>query len=288
MCIGFGVMYLRILTYNTRGLPWIQNQSVDICEWLIRQKVGLICLQEVFLPTVRTYYKEQLERAGYKVYIPLDEGVSWLNSGLLTAILLSDYVGVSDCFYPYLTYHNVEIFANKGFYATTVVHKASGHNICFVNTHMQSDTEITLFLGKDGTHSVRKAQHQQLVDRLKGSADPVILIGDLNIEHSPLSSIRYMTLVEDSRLQKATFYSTGENLDHCAWFPLEWAHTDAIRGCSFCDFNRRGPRLTQCQIYQVPWSDHAPVLFSVYIPLSLWKPRNTLTLRSAVAPQAPR
>jgi exonuclease III len=277
-------MYVSILTYNTRGLPWVKDQSVGICSWLIRRRPGLLCLQEVFLPTTRAYYKEQLERVGYRVYVPSDEGVTLVNSGLLTAILVSEYTGISDCFYPYLTYHNVEIFANKGFYVTWIMHRASGRRLYLVNTHMQSDTEITWFLGRHGTYAVRKAQHQQLVDTLKNTKDPVVLVGDLNSEHSPLSSVRYMSLVDDSRLQKATFYSTGENLDHCAWFPLEWAHSDEIKGCAFCDFNHRGPRLTQCQIYQVPWSDHAPVIFSLVVPFDLWKPRNAgLTRLAATA-----
>jgi len=36
--------------------------------------------------------------------------------------------------------------------------------------------------------------------------------------------------------------------------------------CSFCDFNRRGPRIVQCEVYQVPFSDHAPFRFSLFVP----------------------
>jgi hypothetical protein len=221
----------------------------------------------VFRPRVLAYFKEKLEAVGYSVCLPKDDDVTLMKSGLLTACLVSEYEVLSTCFYPYLAFHNVEIFANKGFQTLTLRDRRCGRTFILANTHMQSDTEVTWFLGREGTYAVRKAQHQQIVDALMTAHDPAFLIGDLNIEHSPHSSVRYMTLPDESRLQKSTFYSTGENLDHCAWFPLQWAATLASGpGCSFCDFNRRGPRMTRCIIYQLPLSDHAPVKFTFVIP----------------------
>ena len=260
-------MNVSVLTYNIRGLPWINDQSVAICDWILSKRPPIVCLQEVFRPSVRLYIQRRLEAAGYVVCIPKDDNVTLLNSGLLTACLLSEFLVLTAGFYPYLAYHNLEIFANKGFQTLTLRSRISGRTFIIANTHMQSDTEVTWFLGREGTYAVRKAQHQQIVDTLMTAKDPAFLIGDLNIEHSPHSSVRYMTLPDESRLQKSTFYPTGENLDHCAWFPLQWAAALASGpGCSFCDFNRRGPRMTRCEIYQLPFSDHAPVCFTFKIP----------------------
>ena len=262
-------MNVSVLTYNIRGLPWVRDQSVAICDWILTQRPSILCLQEVFRPRVRKYFKTHLEAAGYVVCIPHDEDVTLMNSGLLTACLSSDYMILSSCFYPYLAFHNLEIFANKGFQTLVLRAHVSGRTCILANTHMQSDTEVTWFLGREGTYAVRKAQHQQIVDTLMLEPHPAFLIGDLNIEHSPHSSVRYMTLPDESRLQKSTFYSTGENLDHCAWFPLQWSMAMALingSSCSFCDFNRRGPRMTRCEIHQLHLSDHAPVLFSFVVP----------------------
>jgi hypothetical protein len=265
-------MKVSVLTYNIRGLPWVCDQSVAICDWILSQRPPIVCLQEVFRPRVLLYFKTKLENAGYMVCLPKDDDVTLMKSGLLTACLRSDYDVMSSCFYPYLAFHNLEIFANKGFQTLLLRSRVSGNTFILANTHMQSDTEVTWFLGREGTYAVRKAQHQQIVDTLMTAKYPAFLIGDLNIEHSPHSSVRYMTLPDESRLQKSTFYSTGENLDHCAWFPLQWApwtRSAALStgdACSFCDFNRRGPRMTRCIIYQLPLSDHAPVHFTFVIP----------------------
>ena len=257
-------MFLTILTYNTHGLPWSRDTSVDICEWLKSQRAHVICLQEVFVEANRTYYREQLERSGYHVLLPKDCDVALVTSGLLTAVLSSKFELISDCFYPYLHYHNVEIFANKGFHAVTVRERLTRRRLIIANTHMQSDTEMKWIFGRKVTAEVRKAQHQQILDSLK-TPDAVLVVGDMNAERSPHSLVRYMTLIDDSRLQKSTFYETGEDLDHVGWFPLQWARPN----CPFCDFVRRGPRLTNCKVFQKPWSDHAPVIFSIFMPLMM-------------------
>ena len=272
-------MFLTILTYNTHGLPWSRDTSVEICEWLKVQRPLVICLQEVFVEANRQYYKEHLERNGYRVLIPRDLGVTLVNSGLLTAFLTSRFDYVSECFYPYLDYHNVEIFANKGFFAVTIKEHVSRRVVIITNTHMQSDTELEWIFGRKVTYNIRKAQHQQILKALSGLNAAVLVVGDMNCERSPESLIRYMTLVDESRLKKATFYSTGEDLDHVAWFPLQWARPD----CQFCDFIRRGPRLLGCQVFQKPWSDHAPVVFSVFLPLMLVHPGNAAATSSASA-----
>jgi exonuclease III len=259
-------MFLTVLTYNTHGLPWSRDTSVEICEWLKERRPQVICLQEVFVEANRQYYKEHLERNGYKVCVPRDRGVALVTSGLLTAFLTSRFDFINECFYPYLDYHNVEIFANKGFYAVTIRERASRRIVVITNTHTQSDTELKWIIGTKATYNIRKAQHQQILNTLT-TKNAVLIVGDMNCERSPEPLIRYMMPVDESRLKKATFYSTGEDLDHIAWFPLQWARPD----CQFCDFVRRGPRLMNCQVFQKPWSDHAPVLFSVFLPLMVSK-----------------
>jgi len=259
-------MFLTVLTYNTHGLPWSRDTSVEICEWLKTRRPQVICLQEVFVEANRKYYKEHLERNGYRVCIPRDTGVSLVTSGLLTAFLTSRFEHINECFYPFLAYHNVEIFANKGFFSIILRDRLTRRVLVIANTHTQSDTELKWIFGTKVTHNIRKAQHKQMLDTLT-TRNPVLIVGDMNCERSPESLIRYMTLVDDSRIKKSTFYSTGEDLDHIAWFPLQWARPK----CQFCDFVRNGPRLINCQVYQKPWSDHAPVLFSLFLPLMLNK-----------------
>ena len=259
-------MFLTVLTYNTHGLPWSRDTSVEICEWLKERRPQIICLQEVFVNANRQYYKEHLERNGYRVCLPRDGGVAVVNSGLLTAFLSVRFEYVNECFYPYLDYHNIEIFANKGFYTTTLRERMSRRVVVIANTHTQSDTELGWIIGRKGTHAIRKAQHQQILNTLT-TKEAVLIVGDMNCERSPEPLIRYMTPVDESRLKKATFYSTGEDLDHIAWFPLQWTRPN----CKFCDFVRQGPRLMNCQVFQKPWSDHAPVLFSVFLPLMMAK-----------------
>jgi hypothetical protein len=271
-------MFLTVLTYNTHGLPWSRDTSVEICEWLKIQRPQVICLQEVFVEANRQYYKEHLERNGYYVLIPRDGGVTLVNSGLLMAFLTVRFDYISECFYPYLDYHNVEIFANKGFFAVTIRDRVTRRVIVIANTHMQSDTELEWIFGRKVTYNIRKAQHQQILKALN-TPNAVLVVGDMNCERSPESLIRYMTPVDESRLKKATFYSTGEDLDHVAWLPLQWARPD----CQFCDFVRRGPRLLGCQVFQKPWSDHAPVLFSIFLPLMLVHPGNTRATASSAS-----
>ena len=252
-------MQTQILTYNIHGLPWSKCDYRAICDWIKHIQPVVVCLQEVFVESTRTFFKEHLERAGYSVCIPRDTNVAALTSGLLTAVLARECTIVSDCFYPFLDFHNVEWFANKGFHALRLRTRTGGLHI--VNTHTQSDTEISWLFGRGVTDAIRKKQCDQMVRFLEASASPVLIIGDLNCEVSPHPYIRFLSPLNDD-MHKATFYHTGENLDHIGWIPLQYAPA----GCVFCDIVRRGPRLMACEIFQKPWSDHAPVLFTVLVP----------------------
>ena len=253
-------MLCEILTYNTHGLPWSQDNSKPICGWIKETKPSIVCLQEVFRDSVRKYYQEQLVREGYTVVIPRDLGVTFMPSGLLTAFLDRDYTLISDCFCPYLDYHNVEFTANKGFHTLRLKQRKTGRIVHIVNTHTQSDNEVT-WLFRKAVSNIRKKQFQQILDFFP-HREPVLVVGDLNCEHSPHPHIRFLRTCTPALLKKRTFYLTGEDLDHIGWLPLQWANPD----CPFCDIERNGPRMESCRVLQKPWSDHAPVIASIYIP----------------------
>jgi endonuclease/exonuclease/phosphatase family metal-dependent hydrolase len=202
-----------------------------------------------------------LEAEGYVIKTPDDSGCALLSSGLLTGFLQTSYNYKSDIFHPYLSYHNVEIIVNKGFHVLHLETPA-GQRLNIINTHTQSDTEMSFLVGTKVVNDTRKEQFQQILDFLHSYKDPVLLCGDLNCERSPLSEIRFITPFKHNLLQKSTLYRTGEDIDHVAWFPRQYAPN----GCEMCDFERFGPRLKGCKVFELPYSDHAPVLFDIYVP----------------------
>ena len=256
-------MRCQILTYNTHGLPWSKDESKPICGWIKKVRPAVVCLQEVFVESTRTYYKEQLERVGYTVRVPHDTNVALISSGLLTAVLEKEYDFISDCFCAYQQFHNVEWFANKGFHALRLLHKATRRRINIVNTHTQSDTEVSWWFGRAVVARVRRAQIEQILHFFDAEKFPVLVAGDLNCEVSPHPHLRFLHPDSCNLLRKATFYSTGEDLDHFGWLPLQWASEN----CTFCNIDRLGPRLESCSIYSAPWSDHAPVIATIFLPL---------------------
>lgn len=266
-------MRCTILSYNIHGLPWSRDNSKHICAWLIDTKPEIICIQEAFRPQVRHYFQEQLARHGYHVCIPRDEGVAYMNSGLLIAARESEYAVISDCFSPYHTVHNLEYIANKGFYAVRLLHRKLQRRITIVNTHTQSDTEVSWWFG-NSAHNTRREQFQQILDFIQYDSHPVLLAGDLNTEYSPHPYVRFLQHADPMKnadpIKKGTFYATGEDLDHIAWFPTHWARLLGTVGhaeCAFCNIDVTGPRMETCSVLQKPWSDHAPLLVTVYVPL---------------------
>ena len=252
-------MNLRILTYNIHGLPWSKNNSASIVLYISHILPDVLCLQEVFTKTLCDFYVDQLSRLGYTVVVPRDSGVSVLGSGLLTAVLSSRFRVLSHCFYPYMSYYTIEIGANKGFH-TLRLEDGEGRRILVVNTHTQSSTE---FSGSDGAAIARKAQFTELVHWLEHDPNPVILAGDMNCEYSPHPSVRF---IRPEGLRKCTFPQTGEDLDHLAWIPTQWAPV----GTHWCHFDKAGIRVAAYKVDPVKWSDHFPVLAEVLVPASLF------------------
>ncbi|NBT47819.1 MAG: hypothetical protein EBT07_08375 [Actinobacteria bacterium] len=260
-------MRCQIMTYNIHGLPWSKNNSADIVAWIRTVKPSILCLQEVFTESSRAFYKEQLSRIGYTVVIPRDTQVTLLPSGLLTAFLDYEYTYVSDCFCPYMTYYNIEIFANKGYHATCLRQKLSGETLTVLNTHTQSNTEISWLFGSKKVVESQKSQFEQMCKYVERLNHPAILVGDLNSEHSPHPHVRFLHI---PLMKKHTFPTTGEDLDHVAWFPLQYARN----GCQFCNIDRKGPSLESCEVIDIHLSDHCPLLATVQIP-KLMRGENT-------------
>ena len=250
-----------IMSYNIHGLPWSRDTSKYIVQWIKEQYPKILCLQEIFCFSTRQYFKEQLERIGYRVSLPNDTNVTILPSGLLIAVLESEFTILNECFCSFQDYHNVEWFANKGFHVVHLRH-VSGRTLRIANTHTQSNTEISWWFGSKAS-DIRKKQFEQMLQYFSYTRDPVLIVGDMNCEESPHSHLRFLHPLDRTPLQKKhTFYSTGEDLDHIAWIPLQWSKP----GCHHCDINRLGPIMTSCQVFQKPWSDHAPVLANIRIP----------------------
>jgi hypothetical protein len=254
-------MEVNILTYNTHGLPWSRDTKKEITAWIVQKQPDILCLQEVFTLKARHYYVKMLFNAGYTIITPNDQDVTVLPSGLLTGFKTSAYSLTSHVFCPYLSYHNVEALANKGFHLLRLQSR-KGLHIQIVNTHTQSNTEVSWWFGDRIIDIIRREQFQQILDFVHGVPYPVLICGDVNCPRSPHSDVRFLTPIHQNLVQKATFYSTGEDLDNVGWILPQYAP----KGCELCDVERFGPILTNCEIFQLPYSDHAPVLFDIVVP----------------------
>jgi endonuclease/exonuclease/phosphatase family metal-dependent hydrolase len=253
-------MQVHAITYNIHGLPWSNMKLNRILAWLLEVQVPLICFQEVFTDKARKTIRDFLEPHGYTVVIPRDEGVSLFPSGLVTAIHKRHWTILSDSFQPFLAYHNVEIFANKGFQRITIRHDKTRQVVHILNTHTQSDEEVLMWTPYSYRKSIRYQQAEQMLEYCKEYRDPVLVIGDFNQETSLHPYLRTLHPPSALPIKKATFFRTGEDLDHVAWMPLQWSQ----EGCAFCGKN--GPALEYCKVHPVPWSDHAPVELTVQVP----------------------
>ena len=221
-------------------------------EWIVSKRIPILCFQEVFTESGRNKIKTYLEQYGYNVRIPRDDCHGLLNSGLVTAVACDSYTILSDIFQPFMVYHNTDGFANKGFHSLRL-HNSTG-TVHLVNTHTQSDEELIRWTTKSYRNGIRYAQAEQILAYHEGVKDPVLVVGDLNQESSLHPYLRSLHPTSTYPIKKATFFQTGEDLDHIAWMPVQWSRS---LGCGFCgDY---GPALTYCRVHTVTWSDHAPV-----------------------------
>ena len=239
---------LDILTYNVKGLPWCKDFIEDICIFLSKTMPEIICLQEVFTERARNFYKMFLEAIGYTVIIPNDSDVTWLPSGLVTAFQTQRFRLLSKVFCPYIDSHNLEWFALKGFHTLYLEHLQTRKRFYIVNTHTQSDTIVTI-LHSHAIKQIRKKQTIQLIRHFFGTRDTVLVVGDLNCESEPSAGLRFLHPAGVAPLKKATFFDTGEDLDHIA-----------------CLRDRPNPTVGPVRVHNEPWSDHAPVQFALILP----------------------
>ena len=265
-------MEIKLLTYNIHGLPWTRTDTEAIAHWLPTTGADIFCFQEVFTEHARKILTDRLAVDGFQTVVPRDDGVTFFSSGLLFAFRTSIYELVADCFQPFLDIHTIEWTANKGFHCVTLQHRHSRLNIILANTHTLSDNELGWVCGYKYFAKLRKKQFDQIVDYFRTARAPVLSAGDMNCEISPHPHLRFLHPITGNLLHKSTFFSTGEDLDHVGWLPLQWAPP----GCSFCDVVRRGPRLLLCKVFQKPWSDHAPVYCAVRIPEIATTPMSVL------------
>lgn len=261
-------MQLHAITYNIHGLPWSNTNLEQILSWMLELRVPLLCFQEVFTAHARRRIQERLERQGYRVLLPMDEGVSLFPSGLVTAVRLDTYTVLGASFQPFLSYHNAEIFANKGFHRVTLRDRASNILFHILNTHTQSDEEVLWWSPYAHKKAIRRKQAEQIIEYCKEYREPVLVMGDFNQEsslHPNLRTLHPTSPLPSLPLKKATFFRTGEDLDHVAWMPLQWYNGDKDKDniCGFC--GRYGPLLEFCKVHSEAWSDHAAVEMKVNI-----------------------
>jgi endonuclease/exonuclease/phosphatase family metal-dependent hydrolase len=252
---------IHLLTYNIRGLPWVKCPVQQIGHWLGENRFPILCLQEVFTNAARLEFEKILPQYGYRVLRPRDEETCPINSGLLVAFHESDYEILSTCFQSYRNYRFVDCAANKGFFRIRVLNRRTGQHIHIVNTHMQSDTEVSWVFGRRATERVRRKQAEEILDFFKDTVEPVLVIGDLNQETILHPYLRSLHPPSSLPLKKSTFFKTGEDLDHAAFLPLQWVSKD----CGFC--GPIGPKLQEIRVHtDIVWSDHAPVEMKITIP----------------------
>jgi endonuclease/exonuclease/phosphatase family metal-dependent hydrolase len=255
-------MRCHVLTYNIHGLPWCKSYTTEIMEWISSHPMPILCFQELFTASGRSIYTAELTKQGYQVFVPHDTEVSLFPSGLLIAIHPAHYKVHRTLFRPYLDFNYSDSFANKGFFGLLLEDKATGGCFYLFNTHMQSDWEGSIITGRTKTLQIRRKQAEQILDTCEKLDHPVLLIGDLNQEENIHPHLRFLQPMSSMPIRKATFINTGEDLDHIAWLPIQYA----AQGCGFCDIRTRGPQLHKIQIHALPFSDHAAVEAEILIP----------------------
>jgi endonuclease/exonuclease/phosphatase family metal-dependent hydrolase len=151
-------------------------------------------------------------------------------------------------FIPFFEYAFWDSIANKGFFSVVLQH-VNGKKIQIVNTHLQSDSELSLLYNITRiyyTNHVRTRQLEEIVKMYGTSELPTVIIGDLN--QVGLIHPRIQNICCTHRDSIVTFPSTGENLDHAAW----------ITGTGLL------PHLQRCHVHnKVTHSDHSPIVFTI-------------------------
>ena len=253
-------MRVRIVSYNTHGLPWANQKPQEISDWCLRQDADVLCFQEVFTDKARAIYRDKIESAGYTAVEPRDDGVTFFRSGLLTFVRKATLHVVTERFEPFLIHDAVETCVNKGFQHLVVQHRLSSRHFTLMNTHTQSTTIATVFTSREGIQHILRTQLEQIVRTVRSDI-PAFLTGDLNCEASPHPDVRFF--YPSAPLRKSTFPSTGEDLDHIAWIPVQWVQD----GRPWCSIDTTGPQIVGYTVTPLPYSDHYPILVDLHVPV---------------------
>ena len=119
-----------------------------------------------------------------------------------------------------------KFFANKGFQRLTLQStddRVTNTLLHILNTHTQSDEEVFQWTRYSYKKAIRFRQAEQIIAYCKEYKEPVLVIGDFNQESSLHPHLRTLHVPSALPMKKATFFRTGEDLDHVAWMPLQWS-----------------------------------------------------------------
>jgi exonuclease III len=122
-------MKLKVLSYNIRGLPWIECPIDSILFWsFMKSEPDFICLQEVFTSKLMKKVIEVCHQFGYEAHFPevpytyCQRFSRFQNpSGLCTLIKRDFHVYDEPVFEAFLGNSGVDTFVTKGFFVVEVV-----------------------------------------------------------------------------------------------------------------------------------------------------------------------
>ena len=236
----FQTYSLRIATYNVHGFPWISCPIKQIVAW-ITKNCDLVALQEVW--SYHTDWSAAFAAQGWVFLHPAREShfATLFGSGLAFAWPSNRWALRDSRQYPFLTSMGLDILATKGWFRLDLLDKSTGEPLRIINTHLQADVDLVPGYFKRQADSMRLEQARQLLKIEQPSRSPTLLIGDMN---------------------------TDKNLfEGFTMFPSEAAVSE-FTGIDRCGYRSNRPfhvRDWRVAHEATGWSDHLPILWSLYI-----------------------
>ncbi|MCE2788878.1 MAG: endonuclease/exonuclease/phosphatase family protein [Saprospiraceae bacterium] len=194
---------ISVLTYNTWGLPvnlpghQQETRFPQIPLAISSLNASIVCLQETFHPKLRMEISNKLlDTYPYHTELDCQRDVYGLVNmdcygGLLT---LSKYPIISERFYPYplnANYSLIEKTGQKGFILTSIC--IGEHMIHVVNTHLYAGYSQQA----EDQRALQFEYMTEVLEDLNLLQEPVLLAGDMNIQHSSISKsplYEYLTM----------------------------------------------------------------------------------------------
>jgi exonuclease III len=236
-------MDLRILTYNIRGLPWSPNTLKPLVNWILTcSNCEIACLQEVFLQWHRDLIAHEATKHGWQIVFPEDSCTLFASGSGLAFLAKPTLLLTQSHFTPFKASKGVDSYITKGVHKVTV--EKGDMRIQLLNTHLQSDI-TNLSCCRINYRGIRELQEKELYDVAQRYRVPFV-VGDLNKE--------YFNYFERIDLEyHSTFPETGEHLDHLLF--LERCRKYIIQ--------------KTITYFELPFSDHLPVLFKLRLEQQL-------------------